>query len=263
MIIPSSRVVGSVPLSCLLILLQRHGYYPGFSSPVVGASVQANINYPNSISKKYKTRNNTGFYYGIRDDIFFPNDHQPLQKKKSDRSLFSKPLGEYFLNSLNLALNKKRPFSNGASQSASTAALEDILGETLLELREMREDIAALREEMQSMKDEITRSSNKIVGEPSSSEREGSDKLSEQSSIDPSSAPSLGGDIAKRKAYALIGVEVEKWAQSLLQENEGEHSGWKEVKCNSMMAKKINKHGQTRCFIKVRNEGYVFLKGIT
>ena len=43
------------------------------------------------------------------------------------------------------------------SDIPSSRTLSDVMGETLLELREMREDIYALREEMQYMKEEFKR----------------------------------------------------------------------------------------------------------
>lgn len=239
MIVKSLRLV-SVSLCCIQVYYAKGNVN---NHPVI------------EFAKKHKTRNNTGFYYGIRDDIFFPRDFhsskasKTMRKVKGNRCLRS-CLGQS-LNSLKLALSKPRTF-RGVHQMAATTALEDILGETLLELREMREDIALLREEMQSMKDEITRS--KIMREEASATLDRTDDGFQQSQYGDPPTSSFEYNTEKKKFYDLVGLEVAKWAQSLLVEQEGEHSDWKEVKCNSMMAKKFNKHGQTRCYIKVRSD---------
>ena len=221
---------------------------------VVGANV-------NDSTKKLKPKNNTGFYYGIRDDIFFPG-RSNTRIKKTERNLFRSVMGgESLINSFQLTQGNKRSYNEAAGQAASATALEDILGETLMELREMREDIAALREEMQSMKDEFTRSKTfREAPEFLDSRDEPAHEFTDQGSLGESSTGSfIMGDAEqkKKKTFESIGREVEKWARSLLEEDE-ESFGWKEVKCNSMMNKKFNKNGQTTCFIKASSTLYFF-----
>jgi len=258
--IPSSwKLVASI---CLQLLLPWHHKHLGHHIQVRGS-----VHTP---KKSKKVRNNTGFYYGIRDDIFFPTRHQRPgsdEENNNEQNLALKPLGavQFFSSFKQKSRNPKKSSSiNPTRQLDSTittttiTALEDILGETLLELREMREDIATLREEMISMKHEITQS--KVLREVEAEEGRNDELLTpdeersylRNNDYTKSSLQSVRDENRKQKKYHMIGSEVEKWAQSLLDEQESEHSGWKEVKCNSIMAKKINKFGQTRCFIKVR-----------
>lgn len=163
-----------------------------------------------------RKRNNTGFYYGIRDDVFFPVE-EPKQE-----------------------LNRQK------IKDKEKDTLADVMTETLSELREMREDIMALREEMQYMKEEFRRNKSQYSyeDEPDSLEEE------EEEDIDPGTAGSFVQRIKRQKRYDVLGNEIERWAHKLLFEEDGEEFGWKEVKCNKMMRKKFNPFGHTTCYMK-------------
>jgi len=110
----------------------------------------------------------------------------------------------------------------------------DVVGQTLLELREMREDISALREEMHSIKNHFEfRESNRYDNYGSKNKEYDNQKHSQQ----------------RKRDFEATAQEVEKWAEDLLAE-EGEENGWNEVMCNKMVKNKYNRHGTTRCHIK-------------
>lgn len=166
---------------------------------------------------KRKRRNNTGFYYGIKEDIFFP----PYEKTGSGPP--------------------KRKDQAG-NEIPTSLALADIMGETLLELREMREDLSGLREEMQNMKEEFKRSyhSNDDAGE----------KQEEGESLSSGRVSSFVARRKRQREFEAIGADVEKWAHEILFEQNGEEHGWKEIKCNKAMKKKFNRNEVTTCYIK-------------
>jgi uncharacterized coiled-coil protein SlyX len=227
--------------TCLFTVLIQYAEYFGSPSKSTSVLVHANESYQNKINKKNKPRNNTGFYYGIRDDIFFPDKSEKTYIAIND----NKVTGRGLIPPIELDPQRHHNPLHYATQAETSSALADILGETLLELREMREVIAALREEMQSMKEDFSR--HKPSREDQSLAFPGDSSFeSTQQQVGPFRAHE------KNRVYEMLGMEIEKWALSLLQEK-GEDSGWKEIKCNSMMNKKFNKRGQTRCFIKVIN----------
>ena len=169
-----------------------------------------------------RRRNNTGFYYGLRDDIFFPLQENKGQKEES--------------NNLKNGMKKK-------NHGVEADTLADVMSETLSELREMREDIMALREEMQYMKEEFKRSKSRF-----SYEEEEDDDEGESGAIG-----SFVQRVKRQRRYDVLGNEIERWAHKLLFEEDGEEFGWKEVKCNKMMRKRLNPYGHTTCYLKVRN----------
>lgn len=203
-------------------------------------------------SKKKRRQNNSGFYYGIRDDVFFPtktsndgdetgnapsnlSDDRPESNGPNERLIF--------------------PNQRGKKESQSSKTLVDIMGETLLELREMREDIYALREEMQYMKEELRRQkelssrnyADQVPTEIPETEEEYDYPIHEESKHH---KKSLIERIARQSEFERVGHAVEKWAHRLLFE-EGEEHGWKEIKCHKMVRKKFNDRGQTTCYLKV------------
>jgi hypothetical protein len=203
-------------------------------------------------SKKKRRQNNSGFYYGIRDDVFFPtktnndgdetdntpsnsNDDRPESNGSNERLIF--------------------PNQRGKKETQSSKTLVDIMGETLLELREMREDIYALREEMQYMKEELRRQkelssrnyADQVPTEIPETEEEYDYPIHEESKHH---KKSLIERIARQTEFERVGHAVEKWAHRLLFE-EGEEHGWKEIKCHKMVRKKFNDRGQTICYLKV------------
>jgi len=249
-----------------------------------------------STAIKKKRRNNTGFYYGIRDDIFFPDsegattedaDDNSVEDETSvspsDRDSYSgsrsgstrshkrerdERMGQQYGGNDNTnsgTSGYRSPSSMSPSSSSSrdgddvpsTGALSEIMGETLYELREMREDIMGLREEMQYLKEEFkqykdfkpsdtrSREDDRSMG----MEDEGDDyeypehqrKLPKQGFME---------SVKRKREYEAIAQEVEKWSHKLLFEEDGEEFGWKEVKCNKMVRKKFNKDGNTRCYMK-------------
>lgn len=52
----------------------------------------------------------------------------------------------------------------------------------------------------------------------------------------------------RQKEYEKLAKEIEKWAQTMLQESE--EDGWKEVTCNKMMQKSLNPTGRTTAYMK-------------
>lgn len=198
-------------------------------------------------SSKKRRQNNSGFYYGIRDDIFFPMKEDE-DKTKSD----FKPNGSISNGPSDRVIFP--PNQRGKKETPSSKTLVDIMGETLLELREMREDIYALREEMQYMKEELRRQkelSSRDYGTQIQTEAPVTEEEYEYPIHDESKhhKKSLIERVARQTEFERIGHAVEKWAHKLLFE-EGEEHGWKEVKCHKMVRKKFNDRGQTTCYLK-------------
>jgi hypothetical protein len=205
-------------------------------------------------STKKRRQNNSGFYYGIRDDVFFPtkNDEDETDHDAKKDGTISGGLSDRFI----------FPNQREKRDTPSSKTLVDIMGETLLELREMREDIYALREEMQYMKEELRRqkelSSRELVDqsqtESAETEEEYEYPIHEESKHH---KKSLIERVARQTEFERIGHAVEKWAHKLLFE-EGEEHGWKEIKCHKMVRKKFNDRGQTTCYLKVSHLHFIF-----
>jgi len=197
-----------------------------------------------------KKQNNSGFYYGIRDDVFFPSKDEVSQAQNEKES------NESGLRPPNLRVDSLQKREKRERDVPSSRTLTDIMGETLLELREMREDIYALREEMQYMKEELKRqerfSSGVFMDEVEDDDDEEEAEVFDYPTHDESKHHKKGliGRVARQSEFEKIGHEVEKWAHKLLFEENGEEHGWKEVKCNKMVRKKYNSRGQTTCYLK-------------
>lgn len=177
---------------------------------------------------KKKRRNNTGFYYGIKEDVFFPQ----YDKTGSGSS------------------KKKKESGN---EIPTSSELADIMGETLLELREMREDISGLREEMHLMKEEFQRSIETRPRYFTNDESRAAEDEEDSKDRDLPSSGMVSSFVSRRKRqreFEAIGADVEKWAHELLFEQNGEEHGWKEVKCNKAIKKKFNRDGSTSCYVK-------------
>ena len=200
-----------------------------------------------STATKKKRQNNSGFYYGIKDDIFFPEkdkDNQVQNKIKNIGPAIRPPS------------SRSKALSQQDREVPSSRTLTDIMGETLLELREMREDIYSLREEMRYMKEELKRqeelSSRGYRDEPETDDDEEAEVYEYPTHDNSEQRPrSLIESVARQSEFENIGQEVEKWAHKMLFEEGGEENGWKEVKCNKMVRKKFNSRGQTTCYLKV------------
>ena len=192
-----------------------------------------------------KKRNNSGFYYGIRDDVFFPDKEkeEDLEKEDDGGNNVGKNKGPRILST---------PRQVEKYEEISSGSLTDrMLGETLLELREMREDIYALREEMQYMKEEFKRQKHLSSSYQYQDEDESEEIVDE---IDSYQSPMQR--VARQREFENIGNTVEKWAHKLLFEEDGEEDGWREVKCNKIVRKKFNSRGQTTCYMKVSTDKY-------
>ena len=111
-------------------------------------------------------RNNTGAYYGIQDDVFFKQTQIDEQedttaasngyKSKESNTNDTNPISELPSFFSQQSFNDDDHDTIKQSKSSSST-LGEIMGQTLLELREMREDVMALREEMHYMKEEMRR----------------------------------------------------------------------------------------------------------
>jgi hypothetical protein len=108
--------------------------------------------------------------------------------------------------------------------------------ETLEELRSMRREMEALRREMQAMKkyvggegDDISQKQSDLEGEP-----EGRGSLSRIARI------------ARQRHFEKIGADVERWAEKLLFEEDGEEDGWSEVQPRSIS----HRDGRTKAYLK-------------
>eukprot|EP00560_Eucampia_antarctica_P007103 CAMPEP_0197830512 /NCGR_PEP_ID=MMETSP1437-20131217/7117_1 /TAXON_ID=49252 ORGANISM="Eucampia antarctica, Strain CCMP1452" /NCGR_SAMPLE_ID=MMETSP1437 /ASSEMBLY_ACC=CAM_ASM_001096 /LENGTH=263 /DNA_ID=CAMNT_0043432955 /DNA_START=162 /DNA_END=949 /DNA_ORIENTATION=+ len=138
--------------------------------------------------------------------------------------------------------------SKDEDPSRSPSILADVMGETLIELREMREDIAALREEMGMMKKEINPSSGIIDDR----QREESYSSEHPDDLDHRSQGLTGFVARKRRQreFDHLGMEIERWAEKLMFDEIGEENGWKEVQCNKLFKNKFNKRGNIKCYLK-------------
>ena len=193
-------------------------------------------------STKRRRKNNTGFYYGIREDVFFTpfTPKEEIQNndpsESSAKSSVSRP---------RKSLRKLRD----EDPSKSPALLADVMGETLMELREMREDIAALRDEMRSMKKEMMSSS---LDYDSQSEEKRSAEYTDELAHHPQGLSGFVARKRRQKEFDNIGTDIEQWAKKLLFEEQGEVNDWKEVQCSKLFKNKFNKRGNIKCYLKVR-----------
>jgi hypothetical protein len=214
-------------------------------------------------AKKERRPNNSGFYYGLTDDVFFPpkQNEEPRQGQENSNSPRAqnenRAGGAITRNSMPSQPNR----INDQNPASPPKSLTDIMGETLLELREMREDIYGLREEMQYLKEEFKLQKRYASGYTNTDDDDDVDENDNGGlRVDQYEypMPSIQDEHQKRierikrqAEFEAIGNDVEKWAHKLLFEEDGEKDGWKEVKCNKMVRKKFNENGQTTCYMKV------------
>ena len=206
--------------------------------------------------KQQRRKNNTGFYYGIQDDVFFKTDNDKV-KTPSQTSTTNKNKRKDVNrnNNIDYEYNIKPP----------STTLSDIMGETLLELREMREDIMALREELHYIKEEMKRNYQQGSSDEYLDDEDFNNSYGdyEYNRVEGDQGRSLARTIHRRKEFDLISKDVEKWAHKLLFEENGEEEfGWKEVICNKMVRNKFNKEGKTKCYIKVSNIKRIIIMSI-
>jgi len=223
--------------------------------------------------KGRKRKNNTGFYYGIREDVlsYVEKDmgiqelpvsskqgkqRSPQQggkkKKKKSSTLSQSPK----TNSNKNKVNKKRHQDKSSilspqdmSKFDTTAGMSTILSETLYELRSMRQEIIALRDELSALKGK----QGKFADQQDEKELfDNSDMIAEDYDEHPSSHRSA----TRHAKLEQIGKDVEKWATRLLFSDEDDETaaatGWKEILCNKMVRKKFNKLDRTKVYLKVR-----------
>jgi len=237
---------------------------------------------PKPKQKGKKRKNNTGFYYGIRDDILsyveedMGVDELPLsskqdkqsspqqggkkKKKSSSQSHSSK------VNSNN-KVNKKKQQNKSSILSpqdmskfdSTDTGMSTILSETLYELRSMRQEIIALRGELSALKGK----QGKFAYQQDNEQElfDNSDIIAEEDEIaedydDDYEHPSSHQSATRHAKLEQIGKDVEKWATRLLFSDEDDETaaatGWKEILCNKMVRKKFNKLDRTKVYLKVR-----------
>ena len=121
--------------------------------------------------------------------------------------------------------------TNLASQAPKRLALRDSMSEALDELRTMRREMEALRKELRAIK--------RQMGGDMEEEEEG-----------PPSPEMLFARREKQQRYDKLGAEVEKWAEEMLFNQDGEADGWTEVHCNRVLRPAFNGGGATRAYLK-------------
>lgn len=169
----------------------------------------------------------------------------------------------------NKKMENKRQLKEPKSSAKNAPGLSEIFDETLLELREMKDEIIALREELRAVKDRLRREKEEETKEqpkwwqgrqskdeeqPTESEQM-EEELYPLLSIEeqPEESASTTLDLPKRlgqREYEHIGRNVESWASKLLFEEERAGDGWKTISCNSFVKKKFNKDGRTEVYLK-------------
>ena len=107
-------------------------------------------------------------------------------------------------------------------------AMRDAVTLTLGELRSMRQDMEALRQEIRALKRDM-------LGD--AIQEDDPEVLHKQRR-------------KKQREYDRIGREVERWAEHLLFEQDGEVDGWKSVECNKVLQSSFNPDGRTVAFVK-------------
>jgi len=236
--------------------------------------------------KKKKRQNNTGFYYGIREDVLMLPDNGRKEKEKSTiitnekiallplrqkekRKSSSPQEREEQRNNNKIQKKEKRqlpPKLNTNKQKRPTSSrgdvsseMSNILGETMLELREMREEIISLREELRAVKtklreeEEEERRRREREKSPSGWASDGEEEDINVEGFVEDEVKQESPEKAKRsrkRDFDRISKEVEQWAVKLLFEEERTGNGWKEISCNNMMRKKFNKDGRTQVYLK-------------
>ena len=215
-----------------------------------------------------RRRNDSGFYYGIQEQFFLRDEDLEITSPadQDGGSATNQPDLPALLRSATSGDGRKLP-KRRPLRKKSSATLTDIMGETLLELREMREEIFALREEMKQMKQQMWTTGNGDDEEFEDDEDDEQSLLLEEEAAnvhmpehhEHAQPHGIGGLMARRKRYRMwekIGQDVEKWADRLffdetcnLDEN-GEGNGWKEIKCARVCRSKFNAHGRFKCYLK-------------
>eukprot|EP00984_Skeletonema_dohrnii_P039118 scaffold43137_cov144-Skeletonema_dohrnii-CCMP3373.AAC.1 len=127
--------------------------------------------------------------------------------------------------------------------------MSNILGETMLELREMREEIISLREELHAVKKRLRDEEDEERGQRSLGRLPSDGELDMDGFVE-EEAEQSSGKRSRKRDFDRISKEVEKWASNILFEEERTGNGWKEISCNNMMRKKFNRDGRTQVYLK-------------
>jgi hypothetical protein len=143
-------------------------------------------------SLKSKIRT-TGYFYGLQENMVSPNQHTRKPEKES---------------------------------------MDVLMNHALNELRGMRQEMMALRNDLKTMKRQLGHDAD------DSQEHEEYDRPT-----------SLLARIQKQREWDQVGIEIEQWAEKLLFQEDREDNGWKEVKC-SKLCKQYNKDGNIKCYLK-------------
>ncbi len=217
--------------------------------------------------KKKKRSNNTGFYYGIREDVFIlpkkggaetensaaANERSVILPPSRQKEKGSSSSQEEQRNKIQKghqrpspklkSNNKKKKKKKSTSRDGISSEMSNILGETMLELREMREEIISLREELHAVKKRLREEGGGLGRQELDMEGFFPEEVEQESSPEK-------GKRSRKRDFDRISKEVEKWACNLLFEEERTGNGWKEISCNNMMKKKFNRDGRTQVYLK-------------
>lgn len=116
------------------------------------------------------------------------------------------------------------------------ANLADTMYETLEELRIVRQEIEAMRKEMQRFKgQQLPYGDEGLIEEELPKETDSQAQLALQR--------------RKAKEAEKLAANIEHWARELLDETIDD--GWQELECNRLMKASLNPMGRTRVFLKV------------
>jgi len=241
-----------------------HSYLPQESqftmlnraTSLVGGSLIASPR-PRS-ENKVRRKNNTGFYYGIREDVVLsrPRDRRKEQhKRQKTRELASgaKKRPPYQVKSREPDKQKEQPRTPFKPPKKHSSETEVLMGQTLVELREMRTEIMALREELCAVKEKLQSRGDEIADKVVD---EKTPWWQGQSSDELQPEPNEGSSIdhraqsPKHRRLEQISKEVEVWATALLNTPDREAGGWKQISCNKLIKNKFNHDGRTSVYLK-------------
>ena len=188
-----------------------------------------------------RRKNNTGFYYGIREDVLLS---PPRPRRDTRKDVPSKQLKTRTQESKPSQDKKGSPRAQ-LRPNNKRAKSSDGMDETLVELREMRAEMAALREELKAVKERLRVDGSDVE----------LDRSTSSDSEDDAKADLEANHGARRRArhrrLEQVGKEVEDWAIELLDAEDRTADGWKEIQCNKLVRNKCNKNGRTSVYLKV------------
>eukprot|EP00978_Attheya_sp_CCMP212_P042859 scaffold268991_cov51-Attheya_sp.AAC.2 len=209
-----------------------------------------------STMSKARLVDNVGFYYGLQENTLKDSSTTSSHSYLSLRAARRKQRELAIRKARRDAIRKRRQGAPPVVSNQDAQALADVMGETLRELREMREDIAYLRDEMRVMKIKMDGRSVSFDEEEEEDLDVDVDEsqgiLSETEIGGKEERMELGSLLGRRnraKEFDKLGSEVEEWAKHILY-TEGEEEGWQKISCNKFVRKKFNRGGTTTCYLK-------------